>query len=151
MELRHVVQDAEAARHIAVERRIAHRHFALIACIEQEIAELIRKGHQDHPPDARLEIFFSDIERTPVEHRLQEIEIRLKNRIDRDEPGIRCPRFLASCFCIGDASRRGIAGGKPYAKTFSAPRASLAMQATRAESIPPESPNIAFLNPCFCK
>ena len=55
---RHVADDGEAAGHVAVNRAIADREFALVSGGEEDVAELVRERHQDHSAQARLHVFF---------------------------------------------------------------------------------------------
>ena len=54
--LGHVLDDREAARHIAVERGVAGRHLALVAGRERHRAELVRERHEHVAALARLQV-----------------------------------------------------------------------------------------------
>ena len=54
LELVEILHRIEAAVHVAVERRIADAHLALVAGRQHHGAELVRDRHHDHAADARL-------------------------------------------------------------------------------------------------
>ena len=66
--LRHVLDRREAARHVAVQRGIADRQFALVAGGEHERAEFVRHGHQEIAADAGLEVLLGDVVLGAPEH-----------------------------------------------------------------------------------
>ncbi len=75
----------EAARHVAVERRITDRHLALVAGREQHAAGLVGYRHQDHAAAARLDIFFRDVGFAAGEDRCQLLHRRIVDRCDRHD------------------------------------------------------------------
>lgn len=60
-------------------------------------------------------------------------------------------RFLARVWASVSESSEVKQEGMKTPRRFSGPRASLTMQATRAESRPPDRPSVAVLKPDFWK
>ncbi len=77
-----VLQDVEAAVHVAVERGVAHRHLRLVAGGHHHAAELVRHGHQGDAPRARLDVLLGHVLRAIAEQRRQHGAERLHRRAD---------------------------------------------------------------------
>ena len=56
-----VLEQREAAGHVAVERRVADRELGLVPGRDDEPAELVRERHQQHAADARLEVLLGEV------------------------------------------------------------------------------------------
>ena len=56
-----ILQRIVAAAHVAVERRVADRHLALVAGGHDHVAELVRQRHQRHRAQAGLDVLFRDV------------------------------------------------------------------------------------------
>src|SRR5205085_8572685 len=92
--LRHVLDDREAAGHVAVERGVSDRDLALVAGGEYEPAELVAQRHQQGAADAGLDVLLGDIFLEPLERRRQRLlEAREDGRdrqrleVDAEIPG----------------------------------------------------------------
>ncbi len=64
-----IADHGQAAAHIAVERAIAHRDFALIAGGQHHRAGLVGQGHQRHAAQPRLQILLGDVGRASRKQR----------------------------------------------------------------------------------
>ena len=82
--LRHVRDDAEAARHVAVERAVAHGELRLVPRREQQGAALVRQRHQQVPANARLDVLLGDARLGARERRAERLRHRLHGRLDRE-------------------------------------------------------------------
>ena len=69
--LGHVLDHGEPARGVAVERRVAGRHLALVARGEHDPPLGVRHGHEEHAAKARLEVLVGEPEGLAPEHRRQ--------------------------------------------------------------------------------
>ena len=83
--LRHVLDHRETAGHVAVERRVARRHLALVAAAEHHPAELVGDGHHRVAADARLQVLLGDVGRPALEHRREHRLERGLRRLDRHD------------------------------------------------------------------
>src|SRR5919202_999812 len=59
--LENVLQQREAAGHVAVQGRVADGELGLVARRDDEPAEFVRERHQQHAADARLEVLLGEI------------------------------------------------------------------------------------------
>ena len=66
-----ILDGCEAARHVAVQGGIAHRHLALVAGGEQHLAGLVGDAHEQHAAAARLNVLLRGVGRAPGEFVLQ--------------------------------------------------------------------------------
>ena len=62
----HVLDDGEAAGRVAVERGVPDRHLALVPGGQHQPAELVRQRHQQHPPDAALQVLLGQVGSRPA-------------------------------------------------------------------------------------
>ena len=97
-----VLDRREAAGHVAVERRVAHRHLALVAGGQQHAAGLVRDRHQQHAAAARLDVLLGGIGLAAGELILQRLERRLEHVLDRDRAQA---SRRALCACAAASSR----------------------------------------------
>src|SRR5207249_6126245 len=65
--LRHVLDDGEAPRHVAVEGTVADSHLALVPGRQDQPAELVREGHEEGPPDTSLDVLLRHVLLQPLE------------------------------------------------------------------------------------
>jgi hypothetical protein len=61
-----ILDGREAAGHIAVQRRVADRHLALVAGGQQHAPGLVRDAHQQHAAAARLDVLLRGVRRRPA-------------------------------------------------------------------------------------
>src|SRR5439155_128589 len=81
--IRHVLDHREAARHVAVERGVAHADLALVARGQHEPAELVRERHEQRAADARLDVFLGDVFLEALEWLRERLQEALEDRRDR--------------------------------------------------------------------
>jgi hypothetical protein len=142
-----VLDRVVAARHVAVDRGIAHRDLGLVAGGQQHLAELVRQRHQQQAAQARLDVFLGDIPaRCPFEKRRQRVGDRRAPLGDRHEI-VAAAQRLGERLGILEEACEVYSEGSITQRTFSAPSASAAMVATSALSIPPDRPSSTFSKP----
>ena len=69
----HVLDRIVAARHVAIDRGIAHRHFGLVARGQQHVAELVAHRHQQQTAQAGLDVFLGQVGGAAFENRRQRV------------------------------------------------------------------------------
>ena len=79
-----VLQEREASRHVSVEGRVADRELALVSSRERKPAELVREGHEEEAPDARLDVLLSDPRLRAGEDLGEHAPDRLHRGLDRE-------------------------------------------------------------------
>ncbi len=103
-----ILDRVEAAIHVAVERGVANRHFALVAGGHHHRAELVGDCHQDDATRPALQVFLGDPFISALEHVAQNREKALHRLLDRH-----CVIATAQCFGAGlgvfDRGFRGVA------------------------------------------
>ncbi len=82
--LGNVLDDREPARHVAVERRVADGHLALVAGRENEPAELVTQGHQYVAPRPALQILLRHARFGSLERIGQHLQVSLMCGLDRN-------------------------------------------------------------------
>ena len=79
-----IADGGEPSRHVAVERAEPGGQLALVSRRQQQGARLVRERHQQHPADARLEVFLGHVRLAAGEERRQGGQVRLEDRLDGD-------------------------------------------------------------------
>ena len=102
---RHVGNNPQAARHVAVKRGIADADFGFVAGRQRQIAEFIGKRHQNAAPAAGLQIFFRDIRLPPGERFAELPDKRLVHRRNRNDVTLDA-EMLDKAFGVVHASLR---------------------------------------------
>ena len=151
MRLGHVADHRQAAAHIAVQRAVAHREFALVAGGQHQRAAFVRERHQGDAAQARLHILFRDVRRAgPSNTGLQHVQKRvvlvlIGIELEPDAQVARPARAHRCTLCSDEYGP-----GMPTPMTFSLPTASTAMAAVSAESMPPLKPDQHALESRTC-
>ena len=126
-----ILDRIEAAVHVAVERRVADRHFRLVAGRHHHQAELVGDRHQDGAARARLEIFLGDVAVGAGEQRLQRGLEAFDRRGDRHDVVLDAER-LRDRGGILERVLRGVAIRQHHGAHAFAPSASTAIAAHSA-------------------
>src|SRR3984957_6576869 len=84
LRLHNVADHRQRADHIPIERAVADRHLRLVAGGEHQRVEFVGKGHQKISPDARLNIFLSDVRFAAGKEWLERFGVLLKELVDGD-------------------------------------------------------------------
>ena len=79
-----VLQQREAAGHVAVERRVSHRELRLVAGRDEHPAELVRHCHQQHAASPCLDVLFREVGLGSGERFLERLFERIDDFADRD-------------------------------------------------------------------
>ena len=72
-----------AARHVAIDRGIAHRDLGFIAGGQKHLAELVRQRHEHHAAQAGLDVFLGQIGAGACKERRKRFKHRVMCRADR--------------------------------------------------------------------
>ena len=144
----HVLQDREAAGHVAVERGVAHRDSDLFPVVSTSQPNLLDRAITAFPL-MRAWMFSSVMSGSRAGERPgQHLVVAAHRVLDRqlEKP---VPRFPAMARASARVPSLEYGDGMDTQVTFSGPTASAAIIATRAESIPPESASTTCSNPFF--
>ena len=82
--LEDVFDQREAARHVAVQRRVADRELGLVARRNHQPPELVRQRHQQHAADPRLQVLLGQIGLPPLERLGEDARECLDDGLDPD-------------------------------------------------------------------
>ena len=144
----HVRDDGESADHVSVESAVADAKLALVAGGEDESGKLVGQAISN-PPRARAWRFSSV---TSSARSLKDAgkcgAVGLENFLNGTTSKL-MPRLAASSRASVMLPSEEYWLGMEMPMTFSAPRASTAMTAVRAESMPPLSPTTTLWKPHF--
>jgi hypothetical protein len=144
-----VADDGETAAHVAVERAVADGHFALVAGGEEERAEFVGESHHQHAADAGLDVLLGDVGARPAKMGPRAVSAAATASamamVSKRMPRLAASRRASSRECCEE-----IEEGRETPMTFSGPKASAAITATTAESMPPERAMRARLKPLLC-
>ena len=91
--LEDVLDQREAAGHVAVERRVPDRELRLVARREHEPAELVRERHQEHAANPRLQVLLGEIGLAAGEDLRERRLERVVDRVDRQLEEVRAERL----------------------------------------------------------
>ena len=95
-----ILDRIEAAVHIAIDRRVANRHFRLVAGCHEHRAEFVRHRHQQRAARAALDIFFRGARIGAFKNRGEDLfktfDHRARSAICRSEPLARARSAPAS-------------------------------------------------------
>ena len=137
-----ILDRIEAAVHVAIERRVADRHFRLVAGRHHHQAELVGDRHQDRAAGARLQILFGDVARHAGEDAGCSVASKPCTALfDRHHVVVHAERLARSPRRRRAIPARCSGNGSITQRTRSAPSASTAIAAHSAESMPPERPS----------
>ena len=108
--LGHILDDAEAAGHVAVEGGVAHGEFALVAGGQDEPAELVGDSHEQVASDAGLHVLLRDVGLRAVEYGVEGVFHGAVDVLDGDDAE-RNAQGGGERLRVGHAAVGGVAGG----------------------------------------
>ena len=105
-----ILDRIETAVHVAVERRIADRHFGFVAGRHHHRAEFVRQRHEQSSAHPALQVLFRDVAWKPAENRREHGLEALDRRVDRQDVIANAERLRAKGRIFERRARREAIG-----------------------------------------